>query len=80
MSSTPTATSNGDGTSKRITRADIEAKLEELQGEVDEGVESARGVAIVVGVGAVVVGVVLAYWLGRRAGRKRQTVVEVRRL
>lgn len=65
---------------QRITRDDIEARFRDLEGEVDERKEQALGVAAVVGV-AVVVGVVLvAFALGRRRGRKRTTVVEIRRV
>lgn len=63
-----------------ISRDDIEAKFRELQGEVDDTVEQTMGVAVIAGV-AVVVGVVLvAFALGRRRGRKRTTVVEIRRI
>ncbi len=73
-------TGNGRGTEKPISRDDIESKLRELQGEVDEGVDTARSVGTVVAVGAVVAVVVVAYWLGRRRGRKRRTVLEIRRI
>jgi hypothetical protein len=66
--------------SNKITRDDIEAKLRELQGEVDDGVESARGVGVIAAVAVGVAVVVTAYWLGRRRGKKRQTVLEIRRI
>jgi hypothetical protein len=63
-----------------ISRADIEAKLRELQGGYQETRESALTTAITVGA-VVAVGVVaVAFLLGRRRGRKRTTVVEVRRI
>ena len=63
-----------------ISRADIEAKLRELQGGYAETRESALTTAITVGA-VVAVGVVaVAFLLGRRRGRKRTTVVEVRRI
>lgn len=65
---------------RRITRDDIQAKLEELRGEVDEGVEAARNVTKVVAVVAVGVIVAAAFLYGRRRGRKRQTIVEIRRV
>ena len=65
---------------KKITRDDIEAKLRELRGEVDEKVEVAKPPAIAIAVGVAVATVVVAYWLGRRRGRKRQTVLEIRRI
>lgn len=75
-----TADANGHGMPEKITRDDIEAKLRELRGEVEEGVEVARGVGTVVAVAGVVILVVSAYWMGRRRGRRRQTVLEIRRI
>jgi hypothetical protein len=65
---------------KKITRSDIESKLRELQGEVDEGIESTKGIAVAVGVGGGVLLVLLAYWFGRRRGKKRQMVLEIKRI
>jgi hypothetical protein len=63
-----------------ITRDDLEAKLRELQGEVEETKASALSTAVTVGA-VVLVGVVaVAFLLGRRKGRRRTTVVEVRRI
>ena len=67
-------------TDKPITRADIEAKLRELQGEVDERTEAAKVPAFAIAVGAVVAAIVVTYWLGKRRGRKRQMVLEIRRI
>ncbi len=63
-----------------ITRDQIEGKLRELQGEVDETTAAARPyAAVAIAVAAVVVlGVV--YILGRRRGTKLSTVVEVKRV
>ena len=64
----------------RVSRDDIEAKLREIQGDVQDAGRAGAQVAIVAGA-AVVVGVVaLAFLLGRRRGRKRTTIVEVRRV
>jgi hypothetical protein len=65
---------------KKITRDDIEAKLEELRGDVDARTEAARTPAIAIAVGAAVLTVCVAYWLGRRRGKKRQMVLEIRRI
>lgn len=67
-------------TTTRITRDDIESKLREMAGEVDDKVESARPVIVTSAVAAVVVVAVVAYVLGRRRGRRRAAVVEIRRL
>lgn len=66
--------------SERITRDDIEKKLRGLQGEVAEKVEDRRGTATTVAVVAGVVIVVVVFLLGRRSGRRRSTMVEIRRL
>ncbi len=62
-----------------ITRDDIEAKFREVRNEVDETASSLKTVAIAAGVVAAVAVVGLAFWMGRRRGRKATTVVEVRR-
>ena len=63
-----------------VTRDDIESKLRELRGEVDTAGERAKAGATVVAavVGAAVL--VVVYLLGRRKGKKRTTIVEVRRV
>jgi nitrate reductase gamma subunit len=43
-------------------------------------VESAQSKAVTVGVAAVVVVVAVAFLIGRRAGRKRSAVLEIRRI
>ena len=64
---------------KKITRDDIESKFRELSGDVDDRAEAAKGTAVTVGAvvaAAVVLGVFL---FGRSRGRKKTTIVEVRR-
>jgi hypothetical protein len=74
MSATSTTTTG------KITRDDIEAKLRELRAEVDSVGEAAKGGAIVVGAVAAVAVLAAVYLLGRRKGKKRTTVVEIRRV
>ena len=63
----------------RISRDDIESKLRALQGDVQNKVDDRKsGIVAVAGVIGVVV-VVAFYLLGRRAGRRRSSVVEIRR-
>jgi hypothetical protein len=66
--------------SERIERRDIEEKLRELQGEVTEATDSAKSYVLIAGavVGVVVIGV--AFALGTRRGRRKSTVVEIRRI
>jgi hypothetical protein len=65
---------------QRVTRDDIEQKLREITGEVSDEVDTARNIAVTVGIAGVVLIVVLAFLLGRRRGKKRTTIVEVRRI
>jgi hypothetical protein len=64
----------------KITRDDIEAKLRELRGDVGERTEAAKVPAIAIAVGVAVVTIAAAYFLGRRKGKRRQTVLEIRRI
>ena len=63
-----------------VTRDDIEAKLREIRGEVDDTTETAKPYAVAAGVAVAIAVVALVYTLGRRKGKKRTTVVEVRRV
>ena len=65
---------------KKITREDLEGKFRELQGDVDETKAEAMSYATVAAV-VVVVGIAaVAFVLGRRKGRRRSTIVEIRRV
>ena len=64
----------------RITRDDLESKFRELEGGAHEQVESARSTLIPAGVVGAALLLLLAYLLGTRKGRKRSTVVEIRRV
>ena len=63
-----------------IRRSDLESKIRELQGGVTETRETATNTLLTVGA-VVAVGVVaVAFLWGRRKGKKRRTIVEVRRI
>jgi hypothetical protein len=65
---------------RTISRADIEAKLREIRGEVETTGHNVKQYALVAGA-VVAVGVVaLAFTLGKRKGKRKTTVVEVRRV
>lgn len=71
-----TITSNG-----RITRNDIETKLREMAGELEDQAEAARKPSTLAGLAAGGLLVLLVvYLLGRRSGRAKSAVVEIRRL
>lgn len=67
------------GTNEKISRDDIESKLRELQGEVDETAESAKGIAVAVGAAVALGVVVVIFLMGKRRGKAKTTIVEVRR-
>ena len=63
-----------------VGRSDIESKLREIRGEVDSTANAAKPAAMAVA-GVVVVALLAgAYFLGRRKGKKKSTVVEIRRV
>lgn len=66
--------------SAKISPDDIEAKFRDIQGQVDGVAEdSKKKVAIGGAVGAVLI-LLLIYVLGQKAGKKKSTVLEIRRL
>lgn len=64
----------------RITPDDLRAKFQALQGEVDSTAEAAKSTALTVGAAVATAVVLGVFLLGRRRGRKRTTVVEIRRV
>jgi G:T/U-mismatch repair DNA glycosylase len=65
---------------EKITPADLEAKMRELQGEVDETTETAKSYVLAAAAAAGVVLFVVAFTMGKRRGKKKSTVVEIRRI
>ena len=63
-----------------ITRDDLEAKFRELEGEARDQVASARTTLIMAGGIAALIVLLLVFLLGRRAGKQRSTIVEIRRV
>ena len=64
----------------RITRDQLEDKFRELEGGAREQAESARSTVVTAGAVAALILLLLAFLLGTRKGRKRSTVVEIRRV
>jgi len=65
---------------EKITRDQIEAKLREVTNGVVGDVEEVRSHALAVGLGVALVGVAVVFLIGRRMGRRKSTIVEVRRI
>jgi hypothetical protein len=65
---------------ENVSRSDIEAKLREIQGEVDDTATAAKPAIAAIAAVAVVAILATGYFLGRRKGKKKTTVVEIRRV
>ena len=65
---------------RKITKADLEAKFAELQGGATRTVADARQKLMAAAVVGGIVVVVLAFLFGQRKGRKKNTIVEIRRV
>jgi hypothetical protein len=63
-----------------ITKADIERKLAEIGGEVDDQVASTKHLAMTAGAVAVAFVLAATFLLGRRRGKRLTTIVEIRRV
>ena len=64
---------------KKITTDDIRAKFAEITADVDNQVEEAKNTAVTIAAMAGAVVVVAVFLFGRSRGKKRTTIVEVRR-
>ena len=64
----------------RITREDIETKLRQLKGDADEVAQANKTNGLMIAALGGIVVILLAYFLGRRKGKKRSAFVEIRRL
>jgi hypothetical protein len=70
-------TGNGSG---RITRADIEAKLRAIRDDIEPVGDQAKGGLMAAAPVVVAVLVIGAYLFGKRSGKKRRAVIEIKRL
>ncbi|MEK0443654.1 MAG: hypothetical protein EB148_05530 [Actinobacteria bacterium] len=64
---------------RKITRDDLEAKFKALQEDVTEITETKKSSITVLAVAGIAVGLLAAYLLGRRGGKRRRGVIEIRR-
>jgi hypothetical protein len=64
---------------EHIDRDTIEAKFRDIQGDVDNVAGEAVNYVLVAGALVAVGVVVVAFWLGKRRGKRKGTVIEVRR-
>jgi len=62
-----------------VQRSDLEDKLKEIQGVIDDTAEGARNLGVAAAI-AVVLVILLVYLMGRRKGRRGSAQVEIYRL
>ncbi len=65
---------------KPVTAEDIESALRSFGGETTETVNELRGKIFAVAASAVVGVILITFWIGRARGKKKTTVVEIRRV
>lgn len=70
----------GGADEDRITREDLDSTLRSVVGEVEEQALTGARRFLPAVIGAGVLMLVAAYFLGRRVGATRSTVVEIRRI
>jgi len=63
-----------------ITPQDLENKFRALQGDIHDRVESKKSTVATVAAGSGLVLMLIIFFLGKRSGRKRSAVVEIRRI
>jgi hypothetical protein len=73
------STETRPGVDRPITRADLEAKFSQLRGSTT-ATQTQRNVGLTVLIAAGVALIIGAYVVGRMRGKKRRTIVEVRRV
>lgn len=62
-----------------VQRSDLEDKLKEIQGVIDDTAEGARNMGVAAAIGVVLL-LLIVYLMGRRRGRRGSAQVEVYRL
>ncbi len=71
---------NKTRTTGHISRDDLESKLRAFQGEIKGAVDNQRNNLMVAAGAFGLIVVVVFFLLGRRSGKRKSTVVEIRRV
>ena len=64
----------------KITRDDLERKFQGVQNKITGVVDSKRATIVNVAIAGVVVMAIVFFLLGKRSGKRKSTVVEIRRV
>jgi len=64
----------------KITPEDLERKLRSLQGDVRGVVDDKKSTAAGIAAGAGILLLLIFFLLGKRSGKKRSAIVEIRRI
>jgi hypothetical protein len=64
---------------ERITRDDLENRLRAIQGDVSTTAGDAKASAAQIGIAVALLLLLLAFLLGNRRGKRKATIVEIRR-
>jgi hypothetical protein len=67
-------------TTEKISPEDLQRKLQSFQDGIQGKVEDQKSTLMAAGGGLLVVLLVVVFLLGKRAGKKKTTLVEIRRL
>jgi len=65
---------------QRITRDDLESRFRQLQDSVQGKVEDSKKTMFTAGIVAAVLVLLVVFLLGNRRGKKKTTLVEIRRV
>jgi hypothetical protein len=67
-------------TTTKITPEDLERKLRALQGDVQNVVDDKKSTAAGIAAGGGLLLLMIFFLLGKRSGKKRSAIVEIRRI
>jgi hypothetical protein len=64
---------------QKVTREDLEQRFKAFQDDVTEITETKKSSLTVLAIAGIAAGLLVAYLFGRRGGRRRRGVIEIRR-